>query len=1635
MSDRLDPLRASASIESTYKRYIKTLLTPREPALAEAFAWEVEETRNLTQGPLLELTPPYQPGASLNDLIDEGLLSPAFASLGMPLSRPLYLHQEQAIRKVAAGRNVVVTTGTGSGKTESFLIPILNKLITEHAGGELTPGVRALLLYPMNALANDQVKRLRGLLAETPQVTFGRYTGETKETSAEAEKLFRHMHPDQARLSNELLSREEMRERPPHVLLTNYAMLEYLLLRPRDLDLFDGEHGGHWQFVVLDEAHVYDGAQGSEVGLLLRRLRDRVAPDTDLQYIATSASLDGAPDGVMSFASDLFDASFEWQETDETRQDLVLATRVQRKDPPTWGPIDGELLRQLAESDADLAPLLASSGATSVADALHNEITIAQLKSVLAPGPKSVHELAEKLWPGDPASPRNLEALVALGSKVIDDSGNPVLSARYHLFVRATEGAYTCLSASGPHVQLGRHEVCPDCEKACFEFGTCQRCGAVHLAGELVEEDKNKFFRPTAKPDAQALWLVLADGDVVVDEDDDTLGEEVNGGASDLVWLCTGCGRLHPGQVAFCASTGCVGGEIRGVRKHEYRTRVMSACTECGARSPQAIRRLHLGSDAPPAVLSTALYQELPVASGEASAHVGEGRKLLMFSDSRQAAAFAAPYFDSTYGRLLERRHLAAALENPDYDGVDLSVADLARIAEGEASRSGHFEGHVSALERRTETSAWVMNELVAMDHRQSLEGLGLMRVGFKRPSGVPVPPPLLALGLSEAEAWAFLEELSRTARGQASVTMPQDVSPHDERFAPRKGPIWMRSIGSDRKKKILSWKPTRGTNTRVDYTRKVLAALGREQDAALLLDGAWGFLHAATWFTERNDRLAGVTSQIDHRMLTIRSGIGQLWFQCSSCRRLTPNSVLGVCPGLACRGSLEPFALPELEDDQNHYRHTYRTLNPAPMSAKEHTAQWNSVEAADIQGKFIDGEVNVLSCSTTFELGVDVGDLQSVVLRNMPPKTANYVQRAGRAGRRAASAALVLTYAQRRSHDLSRFQDPTAMIAGTMRVPWVPIENERIGRRHAHSIALSAFLRYSLRTTAETWRNAGEFFLPGDDGRPAPASRVAGYLDPVPAEVLESLHRALPRSVQTDIGVDSGEWVNYLAVLLDKVGAEVGQDAAEFEEMISAAAKARRWSAAKQLEETLRTITGRELFGFLANRNVLPKYGFPVDTVDLRTLHSGDPVGRKLELSRDLSQAIYDYAPGNQVVAGGRLWTSDGIYRMPGRELDVHEYRICKGCGRFESERQLSDEPCCTVCSGEFKKGVNKILVPEYGFVSRIKTDSVGSAPPERRWNGSTHVLHLGDQVHDVLWNAPSGVEVTARAGTRATMVAVSEGLGQGYFVCDWCGWASPKDGKTVSKKHDRPLTGEPCAKGKLGLFSLAHRYETDVTEIEMVGPRIGSHRDDHMWSLLYALLEGASERLEISRDDIDGSLSWTDRHSRTLIIFDTVPGGAGAAKRIAQNLEIVFEAALARVADCDCGPETSCYGCLRNYRNARHHDVLSRQGVLDFMSLLDIRRGASALSPEWREQLGYATGAVAVLLTEVAARGCPVPEVGAEVGDISWPIEVLWDDRRVAIVDDDVDDRDKWLADNGFEVLFVDEVDADQVVSAVMG
>ena len=295
-----NPAKAADEIKKEYIGYISTTFHFRNQNLQKKLLEDLDKT--VSNGPFVEIKDSFKSGKTIEELIEQGILSSLFKNLEkgadfkkkLQIFRPLYLHQEKAIEKIVDGKNVVVSTGTGSGKTNCFLIPVINELLREKEQGKLNDGVRAIFIYPMNALANDQIKGLREILMAYPDIRFGVYNGGTENNEADAIKLYEAMYSNEkypelrTRLPNEELSRDAMKKRPPHILFTNYAMLEHMLFRPGDDTIFSNSN---FKFVVLDEAHVYAGATGIETAFLMGRLKGRISGEKKPQFILTSATL------------------------------------------------------------------------------------------------------------------------------------------------------------------------------------------------------------------------------------------------------------------------------------------------------------------------------------------------------------------------------------------------------------------------------------------------------------------------------------------------------------------------------------------------------------------------------------------------------------------------------------------------------------------------------------------------------------------------------------------------------------------------------------------------------------------------------------------------------------------------------------------------------------------------------------------------------------------------------------------------------------------------------------------------------------------------------------------------------------------------------------------------------------------------------------------------------------------------------------------------------------------------------------------------------------------------------------------------------------------------------------------------
>lgn len=1571
----LDPIATSRRVEEAYRRYLRSTLRPRDPDLLASFDRQLALAANrLGRGPILQAAAPYTTAASVADLVAEGVLSPTLLGVDpkiLPPQRPLYAHQEAAIRRVVKGENAIVATGTGSGKTESFLLPIINSLLNEVTAGTLSqPGVRAMLLYPMNALANDQLKRLRQLLAQFPEITFGRYTGETDEKYSDALQLHRQLTGADP-LPNELISREQVTEKPPHILITNFAMLEYLLLRPNDSGLFDGHQAGRWQFIVLDEVHVYDGTKGAEIAYLLRRLRDRVVRSErgKLTCIGTSATLGSGTESqqhVIDFAKNLFDEPFtldslvlpqrqaldnlsaDWTITDAQIAGLLEALSNMPDDPATGAQ------HLAAAAEALQCPTVepASDAATTLGRLLHRESAVVHQRRRLADGARDVRDVLSEFPDID------LVRLVELAWRAVDEDGNPVLPARYHMFLRSLEGAFVCVDPEHPtndRLFLERHLHCPECERdgrrrILVEFGACRRCGAGYALGDRghVDEHGNQRLAAATLHEQRLIHLLLDDIGNVDDEDDIVEDHDELEQTSEV--LCTSCGAFgEPNSILHCCDKPTRIPVTLVLPSADGTVRRCGACRS--HTNGNIVFRFLSGIDASGAVVASALYQELPPDDPAAGRPAPDdvsagGRKLLTFSDSRQDAAYFANFLQRTHDRSIQRRVIWESLRRlaestpravPQFDDLVPRTINIALECE-------MFPSKISVLGRAGLVKKWLFAELVSVDVAQGLEGVGLARISPAVPSGIQVPAGLRVEGLDDSTLIELTVALLNTLRTRNALRMPDEVSIDDRIFAPRHFTTFVRGQGPDRR--VVAWSPgPKHRNGRLDLVERVFSRLGITQNSREFLANLWGWVSspASPWrfvLPSSNEAALGVVHQLDPSQIAFTVADGEVQpRRCDTCRSITWFDLAGVCSKNGCTGTT---SIAEVDND-DHYRHLYTQIEPVPARVEEHTAQLANKEAALRQAEFVRGAVNILSCSTTFELGVDVGEIQAVLMRNIPPGPANYVQRAGRAGRRSGSPALVVTMAQRRNHDLHYFAHPTAMIDGHVAPPVVKVDNTAIARRHLHSVALSAFLRYWLASDGNNPSTVGDFYETDPSRGTSVSEEWVRWLRTHPQALKDALSRLLPETVAQDLDVDHWGWVDALAnAPVDGEGGWlfVAQNRAretisELEAEIAKMAEVRNFKAADQIGKVQQTIRRTRILNDLARKVIIPKYGFPVDTAPLDLSRAKNARAARLDLDRDLSMAIVEYAPGSQVVADKYMWESTGVVIPRGLELLTYSWRVCEQCESLTSVLSVLEPPSqCASCGSDQTSASGKYVWPQYGFIG----EAVGEAGDQRPRRGGYAEMHFANYAHppteeQVLLNGRTVGVVASRHGEIQLINRGTKGF---FALCRQCGRmeeapARPKRGKNATPwKHQRPGSGATCLSTTFEAVALGHQYRTDVVEIRL---DTTASTADYI-SALQAMLAALPD-LGVKSGDVSGLTHVYDfKAPPGIVLVDAVPGGAGHTHMLTEHLQELFDLAWAKAATCTCSEDTSCYGCLRTYQNQRVHDVLTRDGALRVLS-----------------------------------------------------------------------------------------------------
>lgn len=1603
-----NPAKASSNIKEEFIDYIATTYAFADSSLQNQFVKVLKE--NISRGPLLEIDDVFKTGKSIEEMIDDEdcPLSPLFRELEarkpndklhkkkLPITRKLYAHQEKAIRAIVGGNNAVISTGTGSGKTNCFLIPVLNELLREKEQGTLEKGVRALFIYPMNALANDQMKNVREILMYYPDITFGAYNGGTENDEESAIAVYEAMFAREEaqelrhRLPNEILSRDEMKKNPPHILFTNYAMLEHLLLRPKDDVLFSN---ADFKFVVLDEAHIYTGATGIETSILLRRLKARITATKETQFILTSATLgsdNSVDDDIITFAENLCGATFD-------KKYIIRAEREQYTPKKTVTKYPAELYEELSveknlvwevlkkyeigvERDKDEKELLYDFLLTSD---LYNNFRL-KIRGIC-----DLSDISRALS----VNTNVAISFISLCTRA-QKNGKSLIDARYHFFIRSLEGCYITLT-NRKKLFLNRQKtyVDDDTESSVFEVAVCNDCGRIALVGKI--EDRKLVQASKLEDKVEYYYFDIDDNTDIEDEDSLDIETEDPGNKDnkEKFYLCPICGAIVAENEIHNLPCEC--GKDKYVKI--IKAKALKTGARCGNCHIGHYKRFYLGNDAATAVLATSLYEELPetvyVDDGEntseeqgklkniflRAASVNKksrrkaGRQFLSFSDSRQEAAKFACYLGDSYNEFLRRRGICRVIDEKRKEIIDenFTISGFVTVLASYFSAKRSFaksNGDTSNLTLESRKNAWValLNELARYNSPTSLTSLGQIQFEYlgNTPEIVNGIAKIYDANSDSVKALLDLLIFEIVKMGAIYPDSDSDIDDNDREyifFTPSQRFVTLFQSSDKKKSTVSNWIPNGKSNgsgyyktNRLYYVCSILNI--PEAEAVDFLEQYFRYLTNQDVNEHCMDDLnkdGTYVLRAKHFAVKVNGAPDAHWYRCEKCGRMTQFN-LENCPSVRCGGKLVEIAHEDIAKN-NHFAKLYMSDRMSPLLIKEHTAQLSKKESATYQEQFIKKEINALSCSTTFEMGVDVGDLETVFLRDVPPLPSNYAQRAGRAGRSIDAAAYVLTFAKLSSHDLSFFKEPKRMICGTILPPLFKVDNEKIVRRHIYAVALSMFFadnesQYN-HNDADNFINKKGYmnFIEWINNRP---ERLFNMLK-ISIPDINGLHKRL--------GIDDFSWIEEFS---GREGAftlliqEYENNVNNFKKMIKQFQKENDLSKAASCEKKLQHYKKNKLIDFLARGNILPRYGFPVNTVELQQNSTASNIS-KLRLSRDLQIAIAEYAPSSEVVADGKLYTSRYIKKSATGKDKQDWYMgyigVCSNdkCNTVNfSVTPIPKEGVRCISCGQilFDRDFYESIEPRSGFVAERRVREVPMMRQEKNYRSEDY--YIGNTAartidkHKYLFNS-IGIQVESTINDSLMVKSYNN-----FYVCNCCGYAVAEDESIGDKKVEKQMrngalavtttnaheslygTGN-CSNKELLRRSLHHEFKTDVAKISF-----GCDTSDYntMVSVMYAILNAMARDLNIERRDIKACLSsqLTDGIlDFSIIIYDSVPGGAGHSRRLVTEdgrvLYGVLMSALRAMKKCTCEP--SCYNCLRSYENQKIHDLLDRKLAIDFL------------------------------------------------------------------------------------------------------
>ncbi|MGC8724814.1 MAG: DEAD/DEAH box helicase [Acidobacteriota bacterium] len=1558
-----------SKVLSDYRDFVSSFFTIADDRARDFVERALEEEAALWPDFLLQVSPAYEKVATVEELAREGVLHPETARVfagpeGSALR--LYRHQEEAIRKARQGLSYVVTSGTGSGKSLAFFIPIVDLLLREPGEADR---VSALVVYPMNALANSQLNALdewkksyEKRVGKPFPVTYAKYTGETK--------------------SNE---REALRAHPPQILLTNYVMGELLLVRPEDRR-FLPPGGKSLRVLVFDELHTYRGRQGSDVAMLIRRLKERCAAKT-LIHVGTSATMvadrnaSGSErrDAVARFASRFFGLPLNGGQ-------VVEETLI----PITEGglPPQEELRKALG------APLPSSPEAflrhplarwAEFTFGIEKDPGGGYRRRVPIALTEAARRLAEETGASQESCRHALEALLTAGAASPGAGSFKGFAFKVHQFISQGNALFSTLEPT-PDRAFSLHGPGELEGRLLFPMRFCRQCGQEYYhalrSEERLEPHPTGQWLEEEDEDKEAGYLVLApvesdwDPSMVPEEWLDRRGRlkrEYRDRVPQPVWV------KPDGQWAAADGSGGV--------KMWWQPAPFSLCLTCGefyTKKERDFTKLAALSSEGRSSATTVLALALLLHSQRTEA---ARPKLLSFTDNRQDASLQAGHFNDFLQLAVLRSALVAALRDqsvltPDVvarevvSGCCLHLRDIAKtpdLAPGTPAAQQAWTVFTDLVEYRLYEDLRRGWRVV----QPNLEELGLLKITYRGleelcgddsqwafyPAAASVSPADRAQAVQ-----TLLDQFRRKLAIRTNLLTETSQQQLRRRSEANLNTFWGLDSESRDELRTAKWFTRLGQSPRPDegFGLGDRSALGRFllKSFGLSKDDYPAFLEAFLTLLVQHGLLFRLSPVDDHQRYQLEAGC-LIWNRGDG--NPPPPDLL-----YARRSTHGGYREPPKRVHaffQRFYQEAAGAL--AWLEAREHTAQVVTAGAreerehrfrlsAPENGK---KPLPLLCCSPTMELGIDIADLDLVHLRSIPPTPANYAQRGGRAGRQGQPGLIFSYCGAQNSHDQYFFRRREEMVAGVVKPPTLDLASESLVKVHVYALWL-AHVGLPLGNTMEG-------ILDLDlDGIPL-LSNIKAQID-LNEDSRARLEQTARDALRHDWGLLSGaSWFDehWLARTIEEAPEAFDRAFDRWRELYRAAMgqlvkaqnqlrrarrpeeqnEARRMQdeALRQMNLLLQSGVSREEadfypYRYLASEGFLPGYNFPSLPV-----RAWVPRNEGEFIPRPRPIALREFGPGNVLYHEGAKWQAVS-FEAPagGLEERKRQAKVCRECGGLSFDAGVD---LCPVCSVRFD-GDNSEILPlmEMPNIRTRRRERITSDEEERRRRGfeiSLAYQFAREATGPRVFDADAVTDDTPNLRLRLAPTATLIHINRGWRKADVPGFlVDLQSGEVQTEPNELlPDRGRPRTLDRIQLYVQDTQNLLLVRWPETASPP-GRATET---TLLYALKRGIERAFELEESEL--GVDTIGRSSqRALVYFETSEGGSGVLRRLFDEAD-----ALARVArealdclhfnpdgtDAQGGCEKACYSCLLSFRNQRDALHMDRRKVRDL--LLSLAQG----------------------------------------------------------------------------------------------